>query len=148
MRAGYGYSGAYPGARSSFLFGSRGFFPQGIPRSGPLLTPAELRQRLKVHRSSLVVPPFRMAKYGHIYICPQEIVVDLKKLPDGFYRIVVVHNFQDEDRNPNLTECLAGIYLARQGDRILDEPECHPVECRSIETIAYLDTRTGGLFVA
>ena len=89
-----------------------------------------------------------MAKYGQTYINPQEIVVDLKKLPDGFYRIIVVHNFQDEDRNPNLTECLAGIYLARQGSRILDEPECHPVECRSIETIAYLDTKTGSLFVA
>ena len=89
----------------------------------------------------LRVAPFGIAKWGQRFISPQALVIDLDRLPATLYKMLAVHNFWAEDRNPNLDECLAGIFLARRFGRRWEEAEDHPVECRSIEVLAYVDTR-------
>lgn len=144
--AGDAYYSSYAFHDSSRLFGHPGGSCHILSGSFPLLTSQELGRRLKVHNGLLYVPPFKIEKYGHIFISPQELAIDLRKINAGFYSIIVVHNFQAEDRNPNLRECLAGIYLARHVGGKREEPENYPIECREIETVAGLDTQTGKLF--
>jgi hypothetical protein len=84
----------------------------------------------------LRVPAFRLRKYGQIFISPRDLEIDLLGLKTGVYRIVVVHNFQAEDNNPNLNECLAGIFIAGlHPDGQWEEPEYYPFECRTIEIL-------------
>ena len=100
----------------------------------------ELQRCLSITGSMLRVAPFRIEQWGQTFINPGALVIDLERLPAALYRIVAVHNFRAEDRNPNLNECLAGIFLARRIGPRWEEAEDHPVECRSIEVLAYLDT--------
>jgi hypothetical protein len=144
--AGNNYYSSYQFRYSSGLFGSPGESCHHLFGSLPLLTFHELGRWLKVRNSTLFIPPFKIEKYGQIYINPLELAIDLRKIRAGFYSIIVVHNFQVEDRNPNLRECLAGIYLARHVGGKREEPENYPIECREIETVAGLDTQTGKLF--
>ena len=82
-----------------------------------------------------------LRKWDQLFTNPGVIVINLEQLPIDTYKVIVVHNFQVEDCNPRLNECLAGVFLARQiGDR-WEEPEEHPTECRSIAVLGYLDTR-------
>jgi len=131
---------------SSGLFGGQGVSPHHIFGLFPLLTSRDLGRLLKVRDSRLIVPPFQMEKYGQVYVNPQEMVIDFRKLAVGFYSIIVVHNFQVEDRNPNLRECPVGIFFARHVGGRREEPETHPIECRTIEIIADINTKTGELF--
>jgi hypothetical protein len=86
------------------------------------------------------VLPFRIEKHGQIFINPMELTIDLRSVRPSRYRVVAVHNFQVEDRNPNLNECLGGVFLAAQrADGTWEEPESFPVECRTLEVLGYVD---------
>ena len=94
---------------------------------------------LRVDATRLYVAPFRIDRWGQRYVSHGEIEVDLATLAPTLYRIVAVHNFRIEDRNPNLDECPAAIFLARQVEGRWEEAEDHPVECRSVAVLGQLD---------
>ena len=88
----------------------------------------------------LVVPPFRLHHLRQSYRSPTEIRIDLDGVEAGRYRIVAVHNFHVEDRNPRLDECVAGVFLAsRLDDGSWEEPERFPVECRALAVLGELE---------
>ena len=94
----------------------------------------------QVRGSALIVSPFRIEKYGQTFINPAELTIDLRSVRPGRYQVIAVHNFQVEDRNPNLDECLGGVFLAaRRADGTWEEPESFPVECRTLEVLGYVD---------
>ena len=97
---------------------------------------------LSIDGSTLRIPPFVIRKWGQAFISPEPIVIDLERLPLDTYQVVVIHNFQVEDRNPRLTECPAAVFLARKTDECWEEAEDHPIECRSVAVLGYVDTRT------
>lgn len=90
----------------------------------------------------LVVPLFRIDRLNRRYVQPSELRVDLSGLEPDLYRVLAVQNFWTEDRNPDLSEVLAGVFLARRrADGIWEEPENWPVECRALGTLGYVDIR-------
>jgi hypothetical protein len=93
----------------------------------------------------LRVPSFRIERPGQAYVAPTEIEIDLALVAPGRYRVIAVHNFHVEDRNPDLTESVAGIFLAgRRQDGSWEVPERFPVECRALETLATIEVASGG----
>jgi hypothetical protein len=98
------------------------------------------RRPLSCTGGTLRIAPFVIRRSGQTYINPATIEVELQRLPAALYRVVAVHNFQVEDRNPDLDTCLAAIFLARRAGDRWEEAEDHPVECRSIEILGYLDS--------
>ncbi len=120
--------------------------PCGTPIPGP--TAAEvggsqvtcsggIRCRLEGHW--LLVPPFRMQMGRRRYLNRSEIRINLNEIAAGRYRVVAVHNFHVEDRNPDLLECIAAVFLAAErGDGSWEEPERFPVECRTLENLCEL----------
>ena len=93
----------------------------------------------------LVLPPFRIEKHGQIFRSPDELRIDLASVRPGRYRVIAVHNFHVEDRNPNLRECLTGVFLAgRRGDGTWEEPEAFPIECRSLAVLGELEVGRAG----
>jgi hypothetical protein len=115
------------------------------PQSGRSLDTSTGSTTFQVRGWLLVVPPFRIEKYGQTFINPVELRIDLRSVRPGRYRIVAVHNFQVEDRNPNLDEALGGIFLAaRRADGSWEEPESFPVECRTLEVLGHVDVGSEG----
>jgi hypothetical protein len=87
----------------------------------------------------LIVPPFRLTRAPQNYLSANELRIDLTHIVAGRYRILAVHNFHVEDRNPRLDECVAGVFLAaRRNDGRWEEPERFPVECRSLAVLGEL----------
>lgn len=94
---------------------------------------------LIIRNHNLIVPPFQIKKYKQIFINSAELTIDLRVVKPGRYRVIAVHNFQTEDRNPNLNECLGGIFLAAHlPDGTWEEPESFPVECRQLGVLGYI----------
>lgn len=92
-----------------------------------------------------MVPPFRIDCLSRRYVQASELRIDLSGLEPDLYRVLAVQNFWIEDRNPDLGEVLAGVFLARRrADGAWEEPENWPVECRTLGTLGYLDTRRPG----
>ena len=79
-----------------------------------------------------------------IFINPVELIIDLDQLYPGNYRIFVVQNFQIEDCNPVLDQCLAGLFLARlvPSNKCVS-PESMPHECRSLGIAGTINTEMG-----
>jgi hypothetical protein len=97
---------------------------------------------LRLEATQLVVPPFRIGPPNRRYAQPSELRIDLSRLEPDLYRVVAVQNFWIEDRNPDLTESLAGVFLARRrADGAWEEPENWPVECRTLAVLGYVDIR-------
>lgn len=115
------------------------------PRSGRSLDTSTESTTFQVRDWLLIVPPFRIEKHGQTFINPVELRIDLRSVRPGRYRVVAVHNFQVEDRNPNLDECLGGVFLAGQrGDGSWEEPESFPVECRTLEVLGHVKVESEG----
>lgn len=97
---------------------------------------------LRLEATALVVPPFRIGRPNRWYVQPSELRIDLSGLEPDLYRVVAVQNFWSEDRNPDLSESLAGVFLARRrADGAWEEPENWPVECRGLALLGYVDSR-------
>jgi hypothetical protein len=97
---------------------------------------------LRIERMELVVPPFRIDRLNRRYVQPSELHIDLYGLEPDLYRVLAVQNFWIEDRNSDLSEALAGVFLARRrADGAWEEPENWPVECRTLGTLGYVDLR-------
>ena len=61
---------------------------------------------------ALVIPPFQASFLGQDFVHWEEMRIELAELAPDRYRIVVVQNFWTEDPNPDLSQCLAGIFLS------------------------------------
>jgi hypothetical protein len=93
----------------------------------------------RLQTNVLIVPPFRLTRLPQSYISDVELRIDLTSIVAGRYRILAVHNFHVEDRNPRLDECVAGVFLAaRRNDGRWEEPERFPIECRSLAVLGEL----------
>jgi hypothetical protein len=139
----YYYSNCVPAYFPRLLYYIDGVTAHSFAGVPPLLTSQELANSLKLRSTILVIPPFRIEKYGQIFINRHELFINTEEFTAGLYKVVVVHNFQVEDCNPNLRECTAGIFFACQIHSGWEEPEAYPIECRSIEALAYIDTGSG-----
>jgi len=144
--SGYVYYHAYNFRPSGQLFGCDEALPVLRSTEIPLVKGAQLYKLLRIDDSVLVIPPFKIPRHKLIYVNPLPLKIDMHILATAVSRIVVVHNFQVEDCNPDLQECLAGIFFAGQVNGQWDEPEDYPVECRSIEIIGVLDKRAGRIY--
>jgi hypothetical protein len=112
---------------------------QAAPESAAICSPPT---KLRLEAMELVVPLFRIDRLNRRYVQPSELRVDLSGLEPDLYRVLAVQNFWTEDRNPDLSEVLAGVFLARRrADGIWEEPENWPVECRALGTLGYVDIR-------
>lgn len=145
--SGYASYYSYHYQSSNQIFGCDEALSAHLTKAVPVVTGAQLYDLLRVDNSVLIVPPFKIAKHKLIYVNPRPLKIDINILPAAVSRIIVVHNFQVEDCNSNLQECLAGIFFAGFVNGQWAEPEDHPVECRTIEIIGCLDRRAGKLFV-
>lgn len=96
--------------------------------------------RCLLEGSVLEVAPFRLSLARQSYLSPRPIRIDLAGVEPGSYRIVAVHNFHVEDRNPRLDECVAGVFLAARLDGGgWEEPERFPVECRALAVLGEVE---------
>ncbi len=101
------------------------------------ISSAPVRCRLKA--GVLIVPPFRLPHLRQHYVSAAEIRIDLASVAPGRYRVLVVHNFHVEDRNPRLDECVAAVFLAAwREDGRWEEPERFPMECRALAVLGEL----------
>lgn len=92
-----------------------------------------------------MVPPFAIRMNRQRYLSPAEIRIALDAVAPGRYRVVAVHNFHVEDRNPCLDDCVAGVFLAGvREDGGWEEPERFPVECRALQVLAEICARADG----
>jgi hypothetical protein len=99
----------------------------------------------RLEGTTLIVAPFAIPLHRQRYLSPAEIRIDLGTVAPGRYRVLAVHNFHVEDRNPCLDECVAGVFLAaRREDGEWEEPERFPVECRALGALAELDVPADG----
>ena len=94
---------------------------------------------LGIEGTILRIAPFRIDRWGQRYLSRGAIEVDFATFAPTRYRIVAVHNFRVEDRNPDLDECPAAVFLALKVDGHWEEAEDHPVECRSVALLGHLD---------
>ncbi len=94
---------------------------------------------LRIDATTLRIAPFRIDRWGQRYLSLGEIAIELATLASSVYRIVAVHDFRVEDRNPDLEECRAAVFLAREVEGRWEEAEDHPVECRTVVVLGRLD---------
>jgi hypothetical protein len=92
----------------------------------------------------LEVPRFRIERHGQVCASDAELQIDLSVVAEGLYRVVAVQNFHVEDRNPDLGECVGGVFLAGlRSDGTWEEPESFPVECRALALLATIEVGAG-----
>ena len=89
----------------------------------------------------LSIKPFIINKWQVAFINPEIININTSKIAPGLYRIMAIQNFQVEDCNPDLNECLAGVFLSRKLANRWEQAEDHPRECRTIDCMAMIDTK-------
>lgn len=125
---------------SAYLFGAQSLL---YPR-GHIIIGQQVREECKkwvyIRHNQVIISPFCIIQYGLKYINPEELSINLDLLKLDFYTIIAVHNFQVEDCNPNLDECLAGVFFACHNAGVQEEPEEYPVECRAIKVLGHIDT--------
>jgi hypothetical protein len=90
----------------------------------------------------LLVPPFCLERHGQHFVQPAELRIEIGSLQPAVYRVLAVQDFWTEDENPDLSECLATVFLGRRrSDGRWEEPENWPVECRTLAELGRLDAR-------
>jgi hypothetical protein len=112
-------------------------------RGAPAISTAP--HRCKLAGRLLKVPPLRIGRHALSYLSPTEHVIDLHEVAPGRYRVLAVHNFHVEDRNPDLGVCALGVFLAAErGDGAWEEPERFPVECRTLAVLGVIEVGAAG----
>jgi len=134
-----GYPGAGDRAPANRLHAALPGLRGGTPVQVSSADASNAERLLRIDGTTLHIAPFRIDRWGQRYVSHGGIEVDLATLAQTLYRIVAVHNFRVEDRNPDLDECAAGVFLARQVEGRWEEAEDHPVECRSVAVLGHLD---------
>jgi hypothetical protein len=92
----------------------------------------------------LVVSPCRLQRGRQTFLLRRSRAIDLRCIESDLYQVHLVQDFWSDDTNPDLSECLAGIFLGRRrqsGD--WEVPERWPIECRSLDILGLVDTRQG-----
>jgi hypothetical protein len=99
---------------------------------------------LHLENGCLVVPPFRLTHLHQHYTQETELRIQLSRIVPDLYRVVAVHNFWAEDTNPDLSQCIAAIFLGRRRlDGTWETAENWPLECREVARLAYLEIDDG-----
>jgi len=122
------------------LFSAQSLYPRGHVIKGQQIR-EECGKLAYIRHNQVIIPPFCITKYGLKYINPEELSINLDLLKPASYTIIAVHNFHIEDCNPNLDECIAGVFFARRNGDVQEEPEEYPVECRAIKVLGHIDTQ-------
>ncbi|MEO8923030.1 MAG: hypothetical protein ABI330_09445 [Caldimonas sp.] len=136
---GLGYPGAGDGASMSRLYAAAYDFREGEMLHLDVVRSAERGALLSVAGSRLRIAPFRIDRWGQRYLSRGPIEIDAEALAPTLYRIIAVHDFRVEDRNPDLDECCAAVFLARRIAGRWEEAEDHPIECRSLAVLGQFD---------
>lgn len=90
---------------------------------------------------TIVVPPFRLRRGLQTYALSETLRIDVREVEPDIYRVYAVHDFWIDDENPDLSECVAGIFLGRRrASGVWEEPETWPTECRSLAILGTVDT--------
>jgi hypothetical protein len=102
--------------------------------------------RVRIDGWTARIAPFAIRRFATTYATAGEIAIDLALLDPGRHRLIAVHNFHVEDRNPRLDECVAGVFVAaRRRNGAWEEPERFPIECRALAVLAEIAVpRSGG----
>ena len=110
-----------------------------LPRHpSPAISTALPSPRLRGRR--LIVPPFRLEAHGQTYTSRAELRIEVATLRPGRYRVLAVQNFHVEDRSADLSDAVAGVFLARRDDQgRWQEPEAFPIECRLLAVLGELE---------
>jgi hypothetical protein len=115
---------------------------QARPRS-PVTYLAQAEPRIEGLK--LIVPPFRIDRLFQRFLQRSELRIDLAGLVPDVYRVLAVQNFWIEDDNPDLSQAIAGVFLARRRtDGEWEEPENWPIECRTLAVVGCVDIRIPG----
>ena len=110
-------------------------------------TPAtySAQAELRIEGITLIVPPFRIDRLFQRFLQCSELRIDLAGLVPAVYRVLAVQNFWIEDDNPELSQAIAGVFLARRRtDGEWEEPENWPIECRTLAVVGCVDIRIPG----
>jgi hypothetical protein len=92
----------------------------------------------------LTIPPHQLLREQQTFLLRRPVSIDLRLIELDLYQVHLVQDFWSDDDNPNLTECLACIFLGRRrrtGE--WETPEHWPIECRSLVILGMIDTRQG-----
>ena len=137
----YPYSSGEKWAKNSYLFTHEETSFVGLS-----IISNQGRPGIIIVNSILRISEFRIHKYQMDYINPYPIMIDLRTLRPGKYRIIAVHNFKVEDKNPDLFVGICGIFLSgKQNDTEWDKPEYLPFECRTLEILGIIDAKKSKL---
>jgi hypothetical protein len=119
--------------------------PPATPTDGDAPATSSLPARCRLAGWTLRVPPLRIERHAQSYRSPTECEIDLRVVAPGRYRVLAVHNFHVEDRNPDLRVCVAAVFLAAlRSDGAWEEPERFPVECRALALLGTLEVDASG----
>jgi hypothetical protein len=114
--------------------------PLPAPSASPGISSSQIA--LVLERHTLVIPPFQLKRGRPTFLHRAELRIDLRTIEPDLYRVHAVQDFWSEDDNPDLTQCIAGIFLARRREiGTWEEPERWPTECRLLAVLAIVDTR-------
>ena len=115
---------------------------QARPRS-PVTYSAQAE--LRIEAITLIVARFRIDRLFQRFLQRSELRIDLAGLVPDVYRVLAVQNFWIEDDNPDLSQAIAGVFLARRRtDGEWEEPENWPIECRTLAVVGCVDIRIPG----
>jgi hypothetical protein len=114
--------------------------PTAARQGRDALATSSARPRCRLIGWELRIPPFRLEHRSQAYLSETVCEIDLRTVAPGRYRILAVHNFHVEDRNPDLRVCVAAVFLAAlRSDGTWEEPERFPVECRSLDILGVIE---------
>jgi len=89
----------------------------------------------------LRVAPFRIERWGQVFISAEELRIDLRALAGGRHRLVAAHDFRVEDRNPDLDRARAAVFVAERTAGRWQEAEDRPLECRTLAILGEIEVR-------
>lgn len=122
-----------------FLFVSDSTIHGNVGEPIPYFFGSSLFNRLRADGATIIIPAFSVEKFNQVFVSHGCIRIDTDVLPSALYRITVVHHFQVEDTNPNLDQCIAGIFLSPRTQGEFARAEDLQTECRSLFHLGYLD---------
>ena len=94
---------------------------------------------LRVEGTTLRIAPFVVRRFGVAYASGGEIEIALAGLAEPNVRILAVHDFRIEDRDPDLSRARAAVLLARKTGGRWQAAEDPPLECRAVALLGTLD---------
>src|SRR5262245_9241964 len=99
---------------SAYQYGDYGDIPASISGTritGYLFSPGGCEQPDASH--ILTIAPVRLVRNQRSYLLREPFVIDLRAVAPDQYQVHLVQDFWTDDDDPDLTACLASIFLGR-----------------------------------